>query len=65
MTIDSVTGGLIMNGRSDGTLNPGGVRYIWSLFVMVHCYVFVMVHCYVFVKVHCMYLLWYTVMYLL
>ena len=28
MTIDSVTGGLIMNGRSDGTLNPGGVRYI-------------------------------------
>ena len=26
VTIDSVTGGLIMNGRSDGTLNPGGVR---------------------------------------
>ncbi|KAL5265159.1 hypothetical protein ACHWQZ_G006042 [Mnemiopsis leidyi] len=27
VTLDSVTGGLVMNGRSDGTLNPGGVRF--------------------------------------
>jgi len=27
LTIDSVTEGLVMHGRSDGTLNPGGVRF--------------------------------------
>ena len=41
MTIDSVTGGLIMNGRSDGTLNPGGVRYIEFI-----CYCTLLCICY-------------------